>query len=196
MIKWTKLVLFFCLGFFGCKQKAGNQSNQLPGDTAHYYPVKFYLEEQIRENDLRNMPRRIRYSLNDKKSENLLNRDSFLLFSRSFLDLIESFSQNKYRFSEAVMHDLSTQSYTFSYRPLQSNSSDIDYIDVLLNEKNQLVKRIDIRRSRQSKGEITNEHLSWRTDKGFLITRTTELKDSIQTEVIDVSWEPNNRQPL
>ncbi|MCA6485457.1 MAG: hypothetical protein IM547_08615, partial [Chitinophagaceae bacterium] len=66
----------------------------------------------------------------------------------------------------------------------------------LLNEKNQLVKRIDIRRSRQSKGEITNEHFSWRTDKGFLITRTTELKDSNQTEVIDVSWEPNNRQPL
>lgn len=193
---WTKLALFFCCVFIGCKQKAGNQSNQLPGDTSRYYPVQFYLEEQIRENDLRNLPRTMRYSLNGKKSEKLLTRDSFLLFSSSFLDLLENFSQNKYRFSETIMHDLSTQSYTFSYRPLESASTEIDYLDVLLNEKNQLVKRIDIRRSRQGDGKMTNEHFSWRTDKGFLITRITELKDSNQTEVIDVSWEPTNRQPL
>jgi hypothetical protein len=196
MIKWTTQVFFFCLVFSGCQQKGSNQSNELPGDTARYYPAKFYLEEQIRENDIRNLPRTIRYSLNGKKSENELNRDSFLLFSRSFLDLLENFSQNKYRFNETVMHDLSTQSYTLSYRPLQANTTEIDYLDVLLNEKTQLVKRMDIRRSRQAEGKMINEHFSWRTDKGFLITRVTELKDSNRTEVIDVSWEPNNRQPL
>lgn len=196
MNQWTTVLLFFYLVFSGCKQKAGNQAKQLPGDTAHYYPAKFYLEEQIRENDLRNLPRTIRYSLNGKKSEKILTRDSFLLFSRSFLELLENFSQNKYRFNETVMHDLSTQSYTLSYRPLQANLTEIDYLDVLLNEKTQLVKRIDIRRSRQAEGKTINEHFSWRTDKGFLITRATELKDSTLTEVIDVSWEPNNSPTL
>lgn len=196
MIKCFNLLLLLLLLSTGCKQKLGIQGNQPIGDTALYYPVKFYLQEQIRENDLRNLPRTLHYSLNGKKAERIINRDSFLLFSQSFLDVIEIFSNNKFRFSETVMHDLSTQSYTLSYRPIQANSGEIDYIDILLNEKTQLVKRIDIRSNKQEEGKLINEHFSWRTDKGFLITRATELKDSNLTEVIDVSWELQNRQPL
>lgn len=196
MIKWLSLLLFLFFLMPGCKQKSGNQADQLIGDTAHFYPVQFYLEEQIRENDLRNLPRTMRYSLNGKKTETVLSRDSFLLLTQSFLDLLRNFSKNKCRFKETVMHDLSTQSYTLSYRPVKANSDEIDYLDVLLNDKTQLVKRIDIRRSQQGAGKTINEHFSWRTDKGFLITRSTDLKESTQTEVIDVNWEPHNREPL
>jgi hypothetical protein len=199
MIKWICPIIPLLLVFTACNNTAKNKEGKtVIGDTAHYYPLSTYLQEQISENDLRNLPRTLRYRNNDQTSQQLLNRDSFLLLTNLFTDACDYFSKHKYLFSETVMHDLSTQSYTLSYRPFQTEKAELTYVDILLSENSQLVKRIDIRRSRQKMNEIINEHLSWRTDKGFLITRETETTDSSRhsNEVIDVSWEPEKQLPL
>lgn len=81
-----------------------------------------------------------------------------------------------------------------SYRPISRSNEELDYLDILLSEKSQQVKRIDIRRTYTQSNQLTNEHLSWRTNKGFLITRETQVNDSspIDRVVLDVSWTPEN----
>ena len=199
MLKWICCIIPLLLVFAACNNTAKNKEGKaVIGDTAHYYPLSTYLEEQISENDLRNLPRTLRYRNNDQTSQHLLNRDSFLILTKLFTEIGDYFSRNKNLFSETVMHDLSSQSYTLSYRPFQTDQVELAYVDILLSENSQLVKRIDIRRNRQKLNEIIHEHLSWRTDKGFLITRETETADTSRhsTEVIDVSWEPEKQLPL
>jgi len=194
MTKCCCLLFFLLCCLVACKNPTEKQTPLTIGDTAHYYPLLSYMQEQIHENDLRNLPRTIRLSQNNVKTAQPLTRDSFLLLSNVFLDAITSFTVNKYRYNETLMHDLSTQSYTLSYRPVSRSNEEIDYLDILLSEKSQQVKRIDIRRTYTRSNQLINEHLSWRTNKGCMITRETNISDSSQTEtvVMDVSWIPEN----
>jgi hypothetical protein len=197
MYKWQCLFVTLVSALFAC-QSSNNPPVNLAADTSHYYPVAAYLTDQISENDLKNLPRTIQHTINNKKLVHPLGRDSFLFFTQQFVDVSKQFSETKYRYQETFMHDLSTQSYTLSYRPVKPGTGDLDYMDVLLDENTKMVKRIDIRRSGFSKNLPINEHFSWRTDKGFLITREIGYLDSMShfMEIINVSWEPENRQPL
>lgn len=179
--------------FFGCQST--NKPPAIPvGDTAHYYPVAAFLSDQISENDLRNLPRTMQHTINNNKLVYSLVRDSFLFFAQQFVEVSKQFSDTKHHYQETVMHDLSTQSYTLSYRPVNPGKGDLDYLDVLLHENSKVVKRIDIRRSGIKMNLPINEHFSWRTDKGFLITRETGYLESNThfMEIINVSWGPEN----
>ncbi|MFN5225546.1 MAG: hypothetical protein ACK5B4_07785 [Bacteroidota bacterium] len=194
MTKYCCLFTSLLCCLMACKNPTEKQKPITVGDTAHYYPVNTYIQDQINENDLRNLPRTIRITRNQVKTEQSLTRDSFLLLSKSFQNAIDWFTANKYQYNETLMHDLSTQSYTLSYRPISRSNEELDYLDILLSEKSQQVKRIDIRRTYTQSNQLTNEHLSWRTNKGFLITRETQVNDSspIDRVVLDVSWTPEN----
>ena len=182
----------------GCKQKSEkSDSVQLVADTASFYPIANFIHEQIEETDLQNLPRTFRYTSNQKATTNSLGRDSFLLFSRLFESILTQFAREKQLYKEDILHDLSTSSYTLTYQALRPEQTAFEYADLLLNDQSRKVKRINIQRSYEIADTLVTEHLSWRTNKGFLISRSkTHKAGNSDTEVIDVSWEPKKNTPL
>jgi hypothetical protein len=182
----------------GCKQKSGKVGSvQALADTASFYPIAHFIHGQIEEADLSNLPRTLRYTRNQQTSIHSLGRDSFLLFCGLFDSLLTQFTKEKQLYKESILHDLSTSSYTLTYQPLKPEQAAFEYTDILLNDQNRLVKRINIQCSYEIADTSVNERLSWRTNKGFLISRTkTDKTGTANTEIIEVSWEPEKNTPL
>jgi hypothetical protein len=182
----------------GCKQKSGKiGSEQALADTASFYPIAHFIHGQIEEADLSNLPRTFRYTNNQQISIHSVGRDSFLLFCGLFDSLLTQFTKEKQHYKESILHDLSTSSFTLTYQPLKPENAVFEYADILLNDQNRLVKRINIQRNYEIGDTSVNEHLSWRTNKGFLISRTkTDKAGTANTEIIEVSWEPEKNTPL
>jgi len=194
---WTIFITLLMV-WAGCKQQSGKKGSvQALADTASFYPIANFIHEQIEETDLQNLPRTLRYTSNQTIRTNKLGRDSFLLFSGLFNSILTQFSREKQLYKESILHDLSTSSYTLTYQPLQPEQAAFEYADILLNDQNRQVKRINIQRTYEIADTTVTEHLSWRTNKGFLISRTKTDKAGIaNTEVIEVSWKPEKNTPL
>ena len=194
---WT-IFIALAMVWGGCKQKSGKSASlQVLADTASYYPIANFIHEQIEETDLSNLPRTFRYTSNQKTSNQSLGRDSFLLFCGVFDSLLTQFSKQKQLYKESILHDLSTSSYTLTYQPQQGEQAAFEYADILLNDVNRQIKRINIQRSFEIGHTSVNEHLSWRTNKGFIISRTkTDKAGTASTEIIEVNWEPEKNNPL
>ncbi|MCX6264466.1 MAG: hypothetical protein NTZ47_07965 [Bacteroidetes bacterium] len=194
---WTIFIALLMV-WAGCKQQSGKKGSvQAMADTASFYPIANFIHEQIEETDLQNLPRTLRYTSNQTIRTNKLGRDSFLLLSGLFNSILTQFSHEKQLYKESILHDLSTSSYTLTYQPLQPEQATFEYADILLNDQNRQVKRINIQRTYEIADTSVTEHLSWRTNKGFLISRTKTDKAGIaNTEVIEVSWKPEKNTPL
>ena len=194
---WTIFIALLMV-WAGCKQQSGKKGSvQAMADTASFYPIANFIHEQIEETDLQNLPRTLRYTSNQTIRTNKLGRDSFLLLSGLFNSILTQFSREKQLYKESILHDLSTSSYTLTYQPLQPEQAAFEYADILLNDQNRQVKRINIQRTYEIADTSVTEHLSWRTNKGFLISRTKTDKAGIaNNEVIEVSWKPEKNTPL
>ncbi len=194
---WTIFIALLMV-WAGCKQQSGKKGSvQALADTASFYPIANFIHEQIEETDLQNLPRTLRYTSNQTIRTNKLGRDSFLLLSGLFNSILTQFSREKQLYKESILHDLSTSSYTLTYQPLQPEQAAFEYADILLNDQNRQVKRINIQRTYEIADTSVTEHLSWRTNKGFLISRTKTDKAGIaNNEVIEVSWKPEKNTPL
>ena len=194
---WTIFIALLMV-WAGCKQQSGKKGSvQALADTASFYPIANFIHEQIEETDLQNLPRTLRYTSNQNIHTNKLGRDSFLLFTGLFNSILTQFTREKQLYKESILHDLSTSSYTLTYQPLQPEQAAFEYADILLNDQNRQVKRINIQRTYEIADTTVTEHLSWRTNKGFLISRTKTDKAGIaNTEVIEVSWKPEKNTPL
>ena len=197
-MKGCTIFIALAMVWVGCKQKSGKPASlHTLADTASFYPIANFIHEQIEEADVSNLPRTFRYTSNQKTSLHSLGRDSFLLFCGLFDSLLTQFSTQKQLYKESILHDLSTSSYTLTYQPHEAEQAAFEYTDILLNDVNRQIKRINIQRSFDVGDTSVNEHLSWRTNKGFLISRTkTDKAGTASTEVIEVSWEPKKNNPL
>lgn len=194
---WIPILCISC--FIGsCQQSTSHSAADTPvADTATFYPIEGFIREQIEETDLNNLPRTLRYTVQDRSTVQQLGRDSFLLFTAIFDSVLHQFTQKKQLYTESILHDLSTNSYTLTYKPLPGSAAAFEYADILLNDQNRRVKRIDIQRSYELNDKQITEHLSWRTGKGLLISRTiTNHEGKLTTEVFDVSWEPTKKSRL
>ena len=194
---WT-IFIALAIVWGGCKQQSGKTGPaQALGDTAYFYPIGDFIHGQIEETDLSNLPRSFRYTRNQQTRLHSLGRDSFLLFCGLFDSLITQFSKQKQLYKESILHDLSTSSFTLTYKPQQTEQAAFEYTDIMLNDQNRQVKRITIQRTYEIADTSVTEHLSWRTNKGFLISRTkTDKAGTANTEIIEVSWKPEKNTPL
>lgn len=197
MKPWIPIICSLLL-IGGCKSPTSQSAAGAPvADTSAFYPIGAFIREQIEETDINNLPRILRYTVQEQTSKHPLGRDSFLLITRMFDSVLQQFTNNKHLYAESILHDLSTNSYTLTYKPLPGKSGVFEYADILLNDQNRRVKRMDIQRLYEINNQQINEHLSWKTDKGFLISRTiTENEAKPTTEVIDVSWDPEKKFQL
>ena len=194
---WT-IFIALAIVWGGCKQPSGKtEPVEALADTAYFYPIADFIHGQIEETDLSNLPRTFRYTSNQQTRLHSLGRDSFLLFCGLFDSLLTQFSKQKQLYKESILHDLSTSSYTLTYKPQQAEQGAFEYADIMLNDQNRQVKRINIQCSYQIADTSVTEHLSWRTNKGFLISRTkTHQASTANTEIIEVNWEADKNTPL
>jgi hypothetical protein len=161
-------------------------------DTATFYPLRNFLLEQIQYVDLRNFPL---YSItikDGKKDSVALAKDQFILLAEIFLNREASFSKDKILFKETVFNDQSTGSNTLNYQSTNGNT-EVQSIDVLLDENTNVVKRIFIR-SEYVKGDTTiKEQCNWKANKSFQVNRTLTTKTGyISEERNFVNW--NDKQ--
>ena len=194
---WT-IFIALAIVWGGCKQPSGKTGPvEALADTASFYPIADFIHGQIEETDLSNLPRSFRYTSNQQTRLHSLGRDSFLLFCGLFDSLLTQFSKQKQLYKESILHDLSTSSYTLTYKPQQAEQGAFEFADIMLNDQTRQIKRINIQRSYEIADTSVTEHLSWRTNKGFLISRTkTHQASTANTEIIEVNWEADKNTPL
>ena len=188
-----KLVPFFCmlLAIGGCRSKQSKIKVTTDlSDTAKFFPVTPFFKEQIAFVDLRNFSIKKSTSQHGKKDTVIISHEAFITTANLFLEAAKEFEANKYRFKENVFRDLSTNSYTLNYTPVDASLSAIQNIDILLAEETNYPKRVFIKKS-QNKGDTSiTEQYNWRANKGLQITRYRAAGSQYaETAVTNISWQ-------
>jgi len=157
-------------------------------DTAAFYPLTDFLKEQIQYVDLRNFPLYKVTVKNGKKDSASITKDQFIEWAGIFLIRETSFSKAKASYKESVFNDLSTGSVTLNYQSIDSKT-EVQNIDVLLDEQTQIVKRVFIR-SGYTRGDTTiAEQCNWKAGKSFQVNRTFTAKNGYHlTERNYINW--------
>ncbi len=176
-----------------CRQKPSSPNTQhaerKAADTAKYYPIAQFFKEQIEYVDLRNFVIRQLITRDGKKDSSLINKNQFLALSALFAKQADIFQHNKQLYKEAVFQDLSTNSYTLNYTPIDTHVTDITNIDVLLDDETNAVKRVFIKRMYNRGDSTITEQYSWKANKSFQLTGfTTTLNNYTASTVNDVNW--------
>ena len=194
---WIPLFSLFMI-VLGCKQQPQQSDKKTTvSDTANFYPIAAFIQEQIEETDLNNLPRTCIHTWDQQKRKVSLSRDSFLLLIQNFQVPINVFTTQKHLYKETVLQDLSTQSYTLSYRTINPACTAVEYLDILLNDQTKKVKRIEMQRTFEIDSITTTEHLSWRSDRGFIISsKQSNKQGTAHTEVWEVDWERGKKSAL
>ena len=185
----TLLLLYILIGS-SCKNNKPVEPAAIKKveDTAKFYPLKDFLNEQIRYVDLRDFPIYKVTIRNKKKDSIALSKDQFIQQAAVFLNRELSFSKSKANYHESVFNDLSTGSITFNYQSTDANT-EVQNIDILMDEQSQVVKRVFIR-SAYSKGDTTiMEQCNWKADKSFQVNKTFSTKNGYtSTERKYINW--------
>lgn len=172
-----------------CSNHQVKHNNNLPaGDTAKYYPLSSFFEEQMRYVDLRNFPISKVTVKDGKKDSIALNKDQFLAMAALFLQRSLSEPGIKALYRETVFQDQSTGSLTLNYTPV-TDSVLVKNIDILLDDETHIVKRVFIR-SAYNKGDTTiTEQYNWKANKSFQLNQTLQAKNGFtSTETNFVNW--------
>lgn len=174
------LGLFFLLSLlFACQsnQKTKLVTDIAIADTAKFYPIEKFIQDEIQYVDLRdfnitetklNESGDTAFAKEDHTSSQL-TKDEFISAAREIKNAAVWFSKNKYLYKETVFQDLGTESYTINY---QSDEADIKNIDLLLNEQTNLPKRLFIREITREEGNTMTVQYSWIAGKQFTISKS------------------------
>lgn len=174
------------------KQEAKTQEpkkQEEVNDTVHYYPINFYLNEDIRKVLLSKRKIYRTISVNKQKAApELIDVTAFNALANLFLEKDISNSPNKKFYKENVFRSLTTNSVVFSY---STSNPDLDVrsIDANLHEDESEFYRLDIRSVSQRNDSSFTESYCWETGKKFYIIRYAEGKDRKgTTTTTTVTW--------
>jgi hypothetical protein len=187
-------VLVFIEMINGCHQKQNNNKSTSNNDTTAFYPLHEILLEELK--DVKNTPY-FMYQINTssahtKKDSSVVNPQQFEDLAQPFLSINLNSDTLKPYLNESVFHDLSTNSYSFTYTP-KSNSDTlpIKSIIVLLNDdNNNSLKDIFIHKTLHNSDTVIDEALHWKPANYFTIDKKYLLKDSvINKSKLLVNWQ-------
>src|SRR5574343_488108 len=172
-------VLLMITSWVSCKSEPTHSEEKKTAlsDTAKFYPIEKFIQDEIQYVDLRD------FIINETKlqengdtvlakkvnSTSQLTKDEFITAATEIKNKAVWFSNNKHLYKETVFQDLGTESYTINY---QSENADITNIDLLLNEQNNLPKRLFIRDITKEQENTITVQYSW-TDR-----KSTRLNSS------------------
>lgn len=184
-----RLSLFFALAVVACNNpepSKNDSANTTIADTAKFYNIARFIEDEIRYVDLRN------FTIIEKKYNGLdsvnriISKDEFLTAASIVLTQAKWFMENKALFNETVFQDLGTESFTINY---SSKTATIKSIDLLLNQQTNLPKRLFIRLSKQIGDTAVTEQYSWISNKQFMIGRFVKVNDQFNKNTSSsISW--------
>ncbi len=180
---------FLLITTISCKQSSKQQDakNIAVADTAKFYPLDNFIEEQIKYVDLRNFTIQKIISVDSSKSIKTIDKDIFLIDAAKILSLVNNFIKNKQLYKEVVFQDLSTDSYTINYTAINA-STPLQRLDILLSEETKIIKRVLMREVSKANGIVTTQQINWEADHQFQVNSSKEIEGKITNEVILISW--------
>lgn len=184
------VLLFICLFFiFSCSNKNNNSADEnITADTAVFFPVHDYFISQLKDADSAATSFILRKNINRNKDSLSVNIDSVKKLAAIFLETDLDKKDIKKFYKETIFEDLTTASYTFSYKT-NNEKMTIKNTDVLLDRETQQVKWIFITRYRQNGDSSISEKLNWHGNKSFSINRIITLPGKPEyTEQVSVLW--------
>jgi hypothetical protein len=187
------LVLIFTGIFFGsisCNQRKQNNTSPaiITRDTANYFPLNSFIEEQSRFVDLRNLMILRTITQNGKVKKDIISKHIFFTELLPFKTLATDFTTQKKHYKETVFQDLGTESYTLNYLSTNSNLS-IQRIDILLRAETNTVKQLFARRVFQKSDSSITQQFSFSTDKKMEISTEYSIHNSKPNrEIRVIEW--------
>lgn len=174
---------------FACGNSTQVKTNSsLPiADTAKFYPIDQFIQEQIKYVDLRNFIITKLYTSNKDSSRTVLSKDVFIKEASIVLQEAIAWSKQKHLYKETVFQDLSTASYTINYTAIDPTTA-IQRIDILLSEETNILKRLFIRKHEQVKDTIIAQQYSWVADQSFQISSSAVAPNYNKTKATFVNW--------
>ena len=172
------------------QQKASTNSVSLK-DTASYFPIKEILAEEI--NDVKTTP----YFMYKIQTNKAGIKDSSVIYAKEFEQLAKPFLEAdinspalKPLLKESVFHDLSTNSYSFTYAPnWLEDTLPIKSVLILLSDENNKLKDIFIHKIMHFSDTTIDEALHWKPASYFTVDKEYLLKDMvINKNKIFVNW--------
>ncbi|WP_439504500.1 hypothetical protein [Sediminibacterium sp.] len=182
--------IIFILVIIACKNPKSSYNvsanNSTVGDTAKYYNIARFIEDEMKYVDLRNFTI-IERKFNGLDTVNrIISKDEFLTAASMILAQAKWFMENKELFNETVFQDLGTESFTINY---SSKTAAIKSIDLLLNEQTNLPKRLFIRLSKQIGDTAVTEQFSWTSNKQFMFGRSVKVSNQFyKNSSSSISW--------
>jgi len=175
--------------FVACSNNSATGENKTPAnDSSAFYPVNDYFASQLKQAD---SSRLIIYTYSDSENK----KDSTSIDAGRLKELAKPFFENDINdkplrryYRESVFKDETTESFTFSYVSLNP-ALPVQSIDVLLDTNTNSVKRVFITRNFIKGDTAYDEKLSWKTDKGFYITRMIKVNGKENTQQLSVMWQ-------
>ncbi|MDP1841878.1 MAG: hypothetical protein Q8K64_00565 [Sediminibacterium sp.] len=189
----------FSLFIFACGNSTQKKINSnIPvADTAKFYPIDQFIQEQIRYVDLRNFI--ITKTNTNKTSSNnaganktdssklVISKEAFISEASIILNEAIAWSKQKHLYKETVFQDLSTASYTINYTALDA-ATPIQRVDILLSEETNILKRLFIRKNEQIKDTVITHQYSWVADQSFQISSSAVAPNYNKTTANFVNW--------
>lgn len=177
----------FSLFLFACGNSTQKKINpNIPlADTAKFYPIDQFIQEQIRYVDLRNFI--ITKTSNKDSSKLIISKDAFIAEASNILNEAIAWSKQKQLYKETVFQDLSTASYTINYTAIDA-ATPIQRVDILLSEETNMLKRLFIRKNEQTKDTVITHQFSWVADKSFQISSSAVAPNYNKTTANFVNW--------
>ncbi len=190
-MKSVPVFLFFLLLWItACtsKKPAGKNKPAQLADTAKFYPLRNFFNEQIQYVDLRNFPIYQIKTMDGVADSISLSKDQFIQLAGIFLQHDLSDPAVKVQYQESVFQDLGTASVTINYTSTQPDAV-VKNIDILLDESTNLVKRVFIRCRHMSGDTTIEEQCNWKANKSFQVNRTYRTPGGYQKEELNyINW--------
>lgn len=184
---YGSVLLAFVLNACNTNNQKKNKQLANVADTAKYYPITDFIDEQIRFVELRNFTIEKTVAIGATKLHTSLSKSDFAKEAHAVLTIVRSFNNNKHLYKESVFQDLGTESYTINYTALDT-SLPLQRIDVLLSEQTNIIKRLFVREIKQMKDTVFTQQISWLADHSFQISSSKELAGIGHTTSTTVVW--------
>ena len=183
------VLLFLVILIAACSNHQAKQVQETSAtDTARFYPLRSFFNEQLQYVDLRNFSITRVTVKNGKKDSAAFTKEQFLAMAEMFLQRDLSEPGIKALYKESVFQDQSTGSLTLNYSPI-TETAVVKSIDVLLDDETHIVKRVFIRAAYNKGDTSVSEQYSWKANKSFLVSRTLQAKNGFtSTETNFVNW--------
>lgn len=190
-----KYLYLICLSasaifFVNCKGKPAKVvTPKNTVDTVPYFSITGFLDGEIK--DVQQTPYYL-YEItsgNNKRDSAAISKEEFARLANEFVKRDISKPGIKENYKEDIFRDATTQSVTLTYSAL-NKSSEIQGVDVLLDETTNKVKRIFIRTMVEQGDSIIAINYNWKAGKSFLINRSVIKRDNSTNSIQRyVNWD-------